>query len=160
MQLENPKSFIHPIYQYGILVYSTADKKVMEKIENQQKLLIRIIFTKGKFESKLTLRSKYKIPPLEKELHVYELLKLLATVLGQTHAHPDVNSYIRPKEIHTLSEPKKRNKLLKTEIRLSKQNKKPIKVRVRILCNILVKYDISVLKIFYYLTKTIRLLFA
>ena len=38
------KSFIQPIYQYGILVYGTADKKVMEKIENQQKLLIRIIF--------------------------------------------------------------------------------------------------------------------
>ena len=35
------KSFIRPIYQYGILMSGTADKKkVMEKIENQQKLLI------------------------------------------------------------------------------------------------------------------------
>ena len=30
-------SFIQAIYQYGILVYGTADKKVLEKIENQQK---------------------------------------------------------------------------------------------------------------------------
>ena len=117
----------------------------MEKIENQPKLLIRINFKKRKFKSTLKLRSKYKIP-LVRELHVYELLKPLAAVLRQTHAHPEINSYISPKEIHTLFDPEKRNKLLKTEIRLTKQNKKSIKVRVRILCNVLVKYDISVLK--------------
>ena len=80
------------------------------------------------------------------DLHVYELLKLLAAVLRQTHAHPVVNSYISPEEIHTLFEPVKRNQLLKTEIRLRKQNKKSINVRVRILCKVFVKYDISVLK--------------
>ena len=116
------KSFIQSIYQYDILVYGTADKKVTEKIENQPKMLIRIIFRKRKFESTLKLRSKYKIP-LVRELHVYEFLKLLAAVLRKAHAHPEINSYISPKEIHTLFDPEKRNKLLKTEIRLTKQNK-------------------------------------
>ena len=88
-----------------------------------------------------------------RELHIYKLLKLLAAVLRQTHAHPEVNSYISPKEIHTLFDPEKRNKLLKTEIRLTKQNNKSIKIRVKILCNVLVKYYISVLKIFYYFAK-------
>ena len=86
------------------------------------------------------MRSKYKIP-LVRELHIYELL---ATVLRQTHAHPEVNRYISRKETHF--DPEKRNTILKTEIRLTKQNKKSIKVRVRILCNVLVRYDISILK--------------
>ena len=43
------KSFIQPIYQYGIPVYGTAEKSD-EKIENQQKLLIRMVFKKRKFE--------------------------------------------------------------------------------------------------------------
>ena len=42
------------------------------------------------------------------ELHIYELSKLLAAVLRRTHAHPEVNSYISPKEIHTLFDPEKK----------------------------------------------------
>ena len=42
------KFLIQLIYEYSTVVYSIADKKVMEKVKNQQKLLIRIVFLKKK----------------------------------------------------------------------------------------------------------------
>ena len=93
---------------------------------------LNYFFKKRKFESTLNLRSKYQIP-LVRELHVYERFKLLEAVSRQPHTHPENNSYISPKEIYTIFNPEEKNKFLKTENRLKKQNKNYIKVRVRIL---------------------------
>ena len=72
--LKIDKQCVQPQYQYGVLIYGTANKSVLERLQDQQNFLIRIVFGFGfpKHKEARSCRSKNKIPPIF-ELQVYEL---------------------------------------------------------------------------------------
>ena len=65
-----------PILQYGVLIYGTAARSDIKKLNNKIKRLVRIIYGKRKFDSIEDLRIAGKIYNI-KELHLVELLKLI-----------------------------------------------------------------------------------
>ena len=71
------KQYVQPRYQYGILIYGTAKKSTLQKLQRQQNFLLRIIFRLKIFQEVRSIRQKQKIASIF-ELHVYELLKLTA----------------------------------------------------------------------------------
>ena len=70
------KIFVQPILQYGILIYGTAAKSDIKKLNNKIKHRVRIIYEKRKIESIEDFRIEAKIYNIE-ELHLYALLKLV-----------------------------------------------------------------------------------
>ena len=45
------KTYVQPISQYGVLIYGTAAKSDIRKLNNKIKHLVRIKYRKRKFES-------------------------------------------------------------------------------------------------------------
>ena len=70
-----------PILQHGVLIYGTAAKSDIKKLNNKIKHLVRIVYGKRKFESIENFRIAAKIYNIE-ELHLYELLKLVIKKRG------------------------------------------------------------------------------
>ena len=73
-------AYVKPILQYGVLAYASTDKTKLETNEFKIKRLLKIICFKRRNESIEELRQKRK-KYFVKELHIYELLKLLCKVL-------------------------------------------------------------------------------
>ena len=69
-------AYVKPSVQYGVLAYASTDKTKLKLIELKIKQLIKIVCFKRRNESIEELRQKCKIY-FVKELHIYELLKLL-----------------------------------------------------------------------------------
>ena len=67
---------MQPILQYGILIYGTAAKSDIKKLNNKIKHRVRTIYEKRKIESIEDFRIEAKIYNVE-ELHLYALLKLV-----------------------------------------------------------------------------------
>ena len=137
-------TYVQPIYQYGVLIYGTANKTSLMQLEKQQKYLLRIIFGLRKHQSTSDIRNKFKIP-LVRELHLYELLKLLSKILRREHVDSNVNNYITEDEIASFFDPSIRTKLLKTKCLINNKTHKQINVRIRQLFNIFVKFDPNVI---------------
>ena len=70
------KSYVQPVVQYGILTYGVSVLSDISLIDSQLKKLIRLFFNKRTFNSVSDLRRKFNLF-LAKELHLYEVLKLL-----------------------------------------------------------------------------------
>ena len=70
------KTYVQPILQYGVLIYGTAAKGDIKKLNNKIKHLVRMLYGKPKFESIENFRIATKIYNIE-ELHLFELLKLV-----------------------------------------------------------------------------------
>ena len=92
------KQYVQPHYQYGALIYGTANKSDLKSLHHQENLLIRIVFWFPKRKEVLNCRSKKKIPSTL-ELHVYELLKLISKVIRREHLSESTNTFINDKEI-------------------------------------------------------------
>ena len=137
-------TYVQPIYQYGVLIYGTANKTSLMQLEKQQKYLLRIIFGLRKHQSTSDIRNKFKIP-LVRELHLYELLILLSKILRREHVDSNVNNYITEDEIASFFDPSIRTKLLKTRCVINNKTHKQINVRIRQLFNIFVKFDPNVI---------------
>ena len=73
-------AYVKPLLQYGVLAYASTDKTKLETIELKIKRLLKIIRFKRRNESIEELRQKRKIY-FVKELHIYELSKLICKVL-------------------------------------------------------------------------------
>ena len=67
---------MQPIIQYGVLIYGTAAKSNIMKLNNKIKHLVRRIFGQRIFEAIEDFRIAAKIYNIE-ELNLYELLKLV-----------------------------------------------------------------------------------
>ena len=89
------KSYVQPVVQYGILTYGNSVLSDRLKI----KKLIRIIFNKRKFNSVSDLRRKFNLF-LAKELHLYEVLKLLIKMLRDECVVSHVKSYLNDNELN------------------------------------------------------------
>ena len=62
------KTYVQPILQYAVLIFGTAAKSDIKKINNKIKHLMRIIYGKLKFESIENFRIAAKIYNIEELL--------------------------------------------------------------------------------------------
>ena len=77
---------MQPILQYGVLIYGTAAKSDIKKLNNKIKHLVRIVYGKRKFESIENFRIAAKIYNIV-ELHLYELLKFVIKKIRELNEH-------------------------------------------------------------------------
>ena len=54
-------TYVKPVVQYGILVYGTASRATMQKIDAKINRILRVIFFVQKFDSVSLIREKYKV---------------------------------------------------------------------------------------------------
>ena len=94
-------AYVKPILQYGGLAYASTDQTKLETIELEIKRLLKIIFFKRRNESIEELRQKRKIY-FVKELHIYELLKLLCKVLRKECISTIVQKAVTEKNLNTI----------------------------------------------------------
>ena len=139
------KQHVKPKYQYAVLIYGTANKSVLERLQQQQNFPIRIVFGFTKQKLVRSCRSKIKIPSIF-ELHVYNLLKLLSKVIRREHPTESINSFITDKEIHRLCDNERRIKTKPLIEKLTRKKQKPISVRLRILYKSLSTLDFDIIK--------------
>ena len=139
------KVYLQPIFQYGVLIYGTADKTKLLKLEARQKQIIRNCFCLRKFNSLQEIKEKYKICYI-RELHIYELLKLLTQIIRRTHSSQVINDIITEEELREVLDDNHTRKKLRSLEKLTKNNKKKIKNRVRILFNSIIKFDSNIIR--------------
>ena len=84
---------MQPILQHGVLIYGTAAKSDIKKLNNKIKHLVRIVYGKRKFESIENFRIAAKIYNIE-ELHLYELLKLVIKKIRELNEHSTKNAFL------------------------------------------------------------------
>ena len=135
--LQAYKVYIQPIIQYGVLIYGTTNKSNLMPLERVQKLVWRIIFGIRKYDSINAIRQKHKLLNV-RELHVYELLKILSKNLRNNDGTNLLCNIIKPKEINFEG---KRKKMLKNSKLRTSESQKLIYTRVRKLHNILNRWD-------------------
>ena len=130
-------AYVKPILQYGVLAYASTDQTKLETIELEIKRLLKIIFFKRRNESIEELRQKRKIY-FVKELHIYELLKLLCKVLRKECISTIVQEAVTEKNLNTILN----KRVLARQIPVqSKGNQKTsVNVRIRKLFNFVLKY--------------------
>ena len=138
------KQYVQPRYQYGILIYGTANKSILQKLQRQQNFLLRIIFRLKRFQEVRTIRQRNKIASIF-ELHVYELLKLMANIIRNEHPCSFVNNFISPKELNKALFSNNRIKCLPSIVKATANNKKRLALRVRNIFNIFVKFDPNII---------------
>ena len=130
-------SYVKPIVQYGVLAYASTDQTKLETIELKIKRFIKIICFKRRNESIKELRQKWKIY-FVKELHIYELLKLLCKVLRKECISAIVQEAKTEKNFNKILNKRVSAKQIPVQ---SKGNQKAsVKVRVRKLFNFVLKY--------------------
>ena len=74
------KIYVQPVLQYGVLLYGVANKSDLQKLEWLQSRIFRLLFSAKRFQSIDELRCKHMLFSV-KELHIYELIKLLSRIL-------------------------------------------------------------------------------
>ena len=138
------KQYVQPRYQYGILIYGTAKKSTLQKLQRQQNFLLRIIFRLKIFQEVRSIRQKHKIASIF-ELHVYELLKLMAKIIRNEHPCNFVNNFISQEEVNKALFSNNRIKCLPSIMKATANNKKRLALRVRNIFNIFVKLDPNII---------------
>ncbi len=96
--LQAYKNYILPIFQYGVLIYGTASKTKLLHLEKVQKMIGRIIFGIKKYESNRQTRQKYRLLNI-RELHLYELIKVLSKILHKNEETNTLSTIIQPEEL-------------------------------------------------------------
>ena len=138
------KVYVQPVIQYGVLLYGVANKSDLQKLEWRQSRIFRLLFSAKRFQSIDELRWKHKLFSV-KELHIYELIKLLSRVLR--HEHP---SKLLNNSFHELIEENiqinERTHPLKTKFFQTKRRIKSLIKRLRHLYNVLTKMDESMVQ--------------
>ena len=134
------KSFVQPVIQYGVLIYGTANKKSLKYIEVKNKQISRIIFGKQSHQSTANEREKYGIL-LEKELHIYELLKFFTETIRREQKNEVFNRFIEDSELDKLDEKRTTSKKLKPSNQFTDINPKRIGIRMRKLLNYILNFD-------------------
>ena len=117
------KSYVQPVVQYGILIYGISVLSDISLIDSKLKK-IRIIFIERTFNSVSDLRRKFNLF-LAKELHLYEVLKLLIKMLGDECVVTHVKSFLSDNELNRV------NKRTKTTMCLDCGDRKNVKNRLR-----------------------------
>ena len=77
---------------------------------------------------------------------MYKISKLLVSILRKTHPQESVNWFLEISEIETSLNDAKRLKSLPTILKLTKQNRRWLTVRVRLLYNVLAKFDETMIR--------------
>ncbi len=139
--LQAYKIYILPILQYGVLSYGTANKTILLHLEKTQKMIWRIIFGIKKYESVNETRQKYRLLNV-RELHLYELTKVLSKNLQKNDDTNTLSTFIQPDEL--LAD--KRTKTLKTRKQQTKDSQKLLSNRVRKLYNVLIRWDAKIIE--------------
>ena len=139
------KQYVQPQYKCEVLIYGTANKSVLERLQNQQNLLIRIVFGFPKHKEVRSCRSNDKIPSIF-ELNVYKLLKLLSKVIRREHPSESTNSFIIDKESNRSFDKEQRMKTIPLIEKLTRNKRNLISVRLRILYNSLSTLDFDIIK--------------
>ena len=94
-------TYVQPILQYGILVYGTAAKSDIKKLNNKIKHLVRFVYWKRKFESIENFRIAAKIYNIE-EIHLYELLKLVIEKIRELNEHSTKNAFLGTNDLNKI----------------------------------------------------------
>ena len=137
------KIYIQPVFQYGVLIYGSANKTDLLALEKIQILLWRILFGIKKFNSINNIRQKHRLLSI-RELHVYELMKCLSKIIRNEQHNTELNDVISKDEIEVITNDSKRIKTIKSRSKGTKQESKILKWRLRKLFNVLVKWDVSI----------------
>ena len=94
------KSDVEPVVQYGILIYGNSVLSDISLIDSKLKNIIRIIFHRRTFNSVSDLRRKFNLF-LAKELHLYEVPKLLIKLLRDECIVSNVKSFLTDNEVNS-----------------------------------------------------------
>ena len=113
-------------------------------MQRQQNFLFRIIFRLKSFQEVRSIRQRHKIASIF-ELHVYELLKLMAKIIRNEHPCSFVNNFISPEELNKALFSNNRIKCLPSIVKATANNKKRLALRVRNIFNIFVKFDPNII---------------
>ena len=100
------KSNVQPVVQYGILIYGNSVLSDISLIDSKLKKLIRIIFNKRTFNSVSDLRRKFNLFSA-KELHLYEVLKLLIIMLRDECVVTHVKSFLNDNKLNRVNKRRK-----------------------------------------------------
>ena len=103
------KQYVQPRYQFGMLVYGTTTKSILTKLQIQQNFFLRIVFQLKKSDEVRTTRKKQAIASIF-ELHVYEVFRLLVSMLRRTHPPELVNRFLEIREVEKSLNDKKETK--------------------------------------------------
>ena len=120
------KQYVQPQYQYGVLIYATANKGVLERLQLQQNFLVRIAFGF----------------PKHKEVRRYDLLKFF---IKSNQKGASINSFITDKEIDKSFDTERRIKTIPLIEKLIRKKRKLISVRFWILYNSLSTLDFDII---------------
>ena len=138
------KVYVQPVLQYGFLLYGVANKSDLQKLEWRQSRIFRLLFSAKRFQSIDELRCKHKLFSV-KELHIYELIKLLSRILRHEHPSKLLNNSF-PELIEENIQINERTHLVKTKYLQTKQRNKSLINRLRRLYNVLTKMDESIIQ--------------
>ena len=138
------KVHVQPVLQYGVLLYGVANKSDLQKLEWRQSRIFRLLFSAKRFQSIDELRCKHKLFSV-KELHIYELIKLLSRILRHEHPSKFLNNSF-PELIEENIQINERTHLVKTKYLQTKQRNKSLINRLRRLYNVLTKMDESIIQ--------------
>ena len=129
------KSYVQPVVQYGILIYGNSVLSDISLIDSKLKKLISIIFNKRKFNSVSDLRRKFNLF-LAKELHLYEVLKLLIKMLRDECVVSHAKSYLKDNDFNRVKKRRKTTMCLDCGDRKNVTNR--LRFKVRKMLNLLV----------------------
>ena len=128
------KVYVQPVMSYGVLVYGTINKTIILPLEWNIKQITRIIFNKPKSTSTGLERESNHIYSI-RVMHLFELLKKGADILG-AECHIDcLKNVITRKEIESLQAKRIQSKQLKTANKSSGLSPKRLGVRIQKLLN-------------------------
>ena len=97
-----------------------------------------------KNENLAEIKEKFKICYI-RELHIYELFKLLIKILRRESEYSDVNNFIAEEEVSKLQNCTSRLKILRNRAKLTSDNKRKIEYIVQLLINKCVQFDKNIL---------------
>ena len=133
------KQYFQPRYQYAVLNYGTTTKSILTKLQRQQNLFLGIVSQLKKSDEVHKNRKK-------RALHVYEVFKLLVSMVRRTHPPESLNRFLEISEVEKSLNDTKRLKSLPTVRKLTKLNRKRLSVRVRLLFDVLKNIDERIIR--------------
>ena len=136
------KVYVQAVLQYGILLYGVANRGNLQKLEWRQSRIFCLLFSAKRFQSIDELRCKHKLFSV-KELHIYELIKLLSIVVRHEHPSKLLNNSF-PELFEENIQINERTHLVKTKFLQPKQRNKSL-INGR-LYKVLTKMDESIVQ--------------
>ena len=104
--------YIQPVFQYGVLIYGSANKTDLLALEKIQELVWRILSGVKKFNSINNLRQKHRLLSI-RELLVYQLMKCLSKTIRNEHHNTELIDVMSKDEIEVITNDSKRIKKIR-----------------------------------------------